>query len=360
MRSKKILFLILFLIPISTYAQNDLQNKDYFSAFLDSTKKSLLMVGENHSSSVGPKIFPELIKHLHKENGLRNILIEFGPSSAYFYSLYLQSGNEKWLNYTVNGTYYVDWKKAWKMIYKYNLTLEHPLQIRGIDFDRGRTFGYALYNIFKEYENRPTYIDSLMKQVKDTTFYNNHTIGYPTKNDLRFVKKTRSLLSEYRKEIKTFLNSSDFLFVDRMMKNEALNYGKNREQNIAQNSKRIIEETKSDDFLLLIGRSHAYRDAIYDDNPRLVSMLSKDSSFSTLAGVILHEDSQQWGKDYKKAITLFEVRDKIPWKEYYEEIDRKAKSDLTIIPLKNDLKPLRSYTDYIIVARNKGPIKVVQ
>ena len=352
-----ILLLCSAFIPAVVNAQDQIENKKFFSTFLDTTEKSMVMVGENHSSSVGSTIYPELIQYLNKESGLTTLLIEFGSSEAYFYDLYLQTGDEKWLNYTIFGGAYKDWKKAWRKIYKFNKTLDQPLKIIGIDFERARTLGYALYKIFSGYDKRPIFVDSLMGVVSDTTFYNTHTIGYPTDNDKAFVSRTRSLLKDNRKAIKSLVNDHEFAFIDGMIKNQAMDYGKNREENIAKNTQRIIEAESADNFLLLIGRDHAYRDAIYDEKPRLVSLLRSNSSINTLAGVILHENSQQWGKDYKKPITLFEVRDKIPWKEYYSQIDDKAKKEITIIPLRDDLEPLATYTDYVIVARNQGPIK---
>lgn len=353
-------FIILLLcsafLPGMVNAQDQIENKKYFSAFLDTTQKSLLMVGENHSSSVGSTIYPELVEYLNKENELNTLLIEFGSSEAYFYDLYLQTGEEKWLNYTIFGGAYKDWKKAWRKIYKFNKELEDPLKIIGIDFERARTFGYALYKIFSGYDERPEFVDSLMNVVRDTTFYNTHTIGYPTKRDKAFVSRTRTLLKGNRSTIKNMVSSHEFAFIDGMIKNKAMEYGKNREENIARNTQRIIEAEPADDFLLLIGRDHAYRNAIYDDKPRLVSLLHSNSSINTLAGVILHENSQQWGKDYEEPITLFEIRDKIPWKEYYSQIDGKAKEEISVIPLRDGLEPLARYTDYVMVARNQGPI----
>lgn len=356
LKKLSIILLSCFVIPALAYSQGQIENKELFSTFLDTTDTSLVMVGENHSSSVGSTIYPELVEYLNKENGLNTLLIEFGSSEAYFYDLYLQTGEEKWLNYTIFGGAYKDWKKAWRKIYKFNQTLDQPLKIIGIDFERARTFGYALYKIFSGYDERPKFADSLMSVVSDTTFYNTHTIGYPTEKDKKFVSSTRALLKENRSTIKNMVNDHEFTFIDGMIKNQAMDYGKNREENIARNTQRIIEAEPADDFLLLIGRDHAYRDAIYDDKPRLVSLLHSNSSIKTLAGVILHENSQQWGKDYEEPITLFEVRDKIPWKEYYQKIDGKAVSNFTVIPLRDDLQPLASYTDYIIVARNQGPI----
>lgn len=357
---KKILTILFCLSTCISYGQDNLKNRDYFSAFLDSTDKSLIILGDNHTSSVGPKIYPALIQYLNKNNGLHTLLIEFGPSEAYFYELYLETGNERWLNYTIFAGSYSAWKRAWRKIYNFNQTLKTPLNIIGIDFDRTRTFGYAFYKIFSDYDNIPKQIDSLMAVISDTTFYNTYTIGYPKKKGKQFVKNTEKILRNNLTAINQLLSEQDFEVIHQMLQNKAVGYGGNREQELAENTKRVITRGKDDEFLLYIGRSHAYYTPTpyFDYEIRMAKKLSEAKNFSVLSGVILLENSKLWGADYKEAITLHELKEKKPWKEYYNEINRKAASDLIIILLNHGLSPLKKYVDYIIVARGKEAIDI--
>ncbi len=355
--NKTITVMVCALLTISINGQGEI-NEHVFSEFLSKSDTSLIMLGENHSSSVASIIYPQLIEKLNRNDNLKTLLIEFGPSEAYFYTEYLKTGNEKMLNYTIYAGYYKDWRKAWKQIYQVNKSLDEPLKITGIDFDRARTFAYALYNIFKGYQERPLFVDSLMNVIKQDTFYTKYTNGYPTETDLIFTRDTRELIKKNYPAIEEMLSPDDLYFVDQMINNECMAYNEEREEGLYRNTLKGIRRSGETEFFLLIGRDHTYLNAIYDDEPRLATMIRESEScgISLLTGLVLHENSQQWGKDYEEAITLFEVRDKIPWSEYNSDIQKRAKREFSVIPLKEELEPLAGYTDYIIVARDQDPI----
>lgn len=370
-------FLILFLIASMGYGQNDsglgeeikqqdstaievpveVVEKEFFKDFFEESEKSLLLVGENHSSSVASRIYPPLIEYLHNENGVKTLLIEFGPAEAYFYSKYLATGEDRHLNYTIYAGYYKDWRRAWKEIYEFNKTLEEPLEIVGVDFDRTRTFGYALYSILSPYEGKPAEIDSLLNVIKSQEFYNAYTVGYPTELDMEFVAATKEVLKRNATALEELLKPEDWTVVERMVQNKAVGFNDERELHITANVTDFVKKSGEREFLMLVGRDHTYLDAIYDDDLRLASYLKEETEFTTLTGLILHENSQQWGEGYTKEINLFEVRDKIPWKEYFQELDSKAVADITVVPLEGELQPLTRYVDYVIIARNMGPIQ---
>lgn len=353
----KKLFILFFSITHISLAQTEISNIRYFSNFINDNDKSLIIVGENHSSSVGPAIYPEIIKYLNQQHGLTELLIEFGPSEAYFYNQYLKSGNERWLGYTIYAGVYKDWKKAWQKIYGYSQTLAKPLNVTGVDFDRARTMAYACYNIFNKYENRPVFIDSLREIIKTDEFFKTYTTGYPTKEDLEFKASVRKLFKNKIDTLRSWLSEEDYNTIDQIVANEAVGFNDQREKALAKTTAKIIKNSKAGLFLMLIGRDHAYINPIYDDKDRLARLIKKEKSFKTLSGLILHENSQQWGGKYEKQITLYEIRDKIPWKYYYDQINERVESDITIIPLENELSDLATYTDYIITAFNQGAIE---
>lgn len=338
-------------------AQTDI-NEEIFSQFLSKSDTSLIMLGENHSSSVAPTIYPELIRKLHSGNNMNTLLLEFGPSEAYFYTQYLETGDEKMLNYTIYAGYYKDWRAAWEKIYQFNQSLDEPLKIIGIDFDRTRTFAYALYNIFKAYPEKPVFLDSLMNIIRQDTFFTNYTNGYPTERDIIFTRETRKLLQSNYPALEDMLNSKDLSFVDQMINNKCIGFNDEREKELFNNTLKAIRGSGETEFLLLLGRDHTYLSAIYDDKPRLAKMIRdlQPSGINLLTGLILFENSQLWGNDYEEAITLFEVRDKIPWKKHNATIQKKAKGDISVFLLNHRLKPLTKYVDYLIIARNQRPI----
>lgn len=356
------LVLLLLLFNSFTYGQEKISNKDYLKKFFRaSEKKSLLIVGENHASSVGSTIYPNLIEYFNKKNDLNTLLIEFGPAEAYFYSKYLETGNEKHLNYTIYAGSYKGWREAWRKIYKYNKGLEEPLEIIGIDFDRTRTLAYALFSILIKYDEKPDFVEVLLNEIKTDEFYNTYTTGYPTEKDKQWTSNTKELFKKHYWELKLLLSSHDLKIITNILENEGIGYGGERENALAENTQRIIEDSDEQDFLLLIGRSHAYLNQIYNTEKTLSSILIKNSSIRVLTGVILFQNSVLWGgNNSEERIRLFEIKNKIPWKRYYSILNRKAKNDFTIIPSSKDLCPLAYYTDYILLARNQEPYEILK
>lgn len=357
----KIITTILCLSTLGNiHAQVILNNQEYFDTFFNQEGQNLLLLGENHSSSVGSTIFPQLIKSFNEKTGLKTLFIEFGPAEAYFYNKYLATGNESLLGYTIYGGFYEDWKDAWREIYEYNKTLEVPLEVVGVDFDRTRTFGYTLYSILQPYqkEGLTKEIDSLLSVIKDDKFFKRYTINHPSDDGKLFVKETKSLLNKSLKDFENVISTNDLKVIHQLINNKSIGFGGSREEDIKTNLMNYINGSDEKNFLFLVGRDHTYLKAIYDYNPRLAQFLKTENSLNTLTGLILHEDSEQWLKGYKETVTLFEVRDKKPWKEYYQLINNQMVDDFTIIELDEDLTNLSIYTDYILVARNQEEIKI--
>ena len=342
------------------YGQENISNQQYFDSFYDQDGKNLLLLGENHSSSVASVIYPELVKSLNKKTALRTLFIEFEPSEAYFYSRYLSSGDEKFLAYTIYGGFYTGWKEAWEKILAYNQTLEQPLKIVGIDFDRTRTFGYCLYNIFKPYREAgiPKSIDSLLNVIKDEKFFKTYTIDHPSDEGKLFVKNTKILLENNIESIQEIISKEDMKVVQQLLKNEAIGFGGTREKDIKKNIVNHLNYSNDKNFLLLAGRDHAYIKPLYGQNVRLAKLLKAEKSINTLTGVILHENSKQWNQNYKETINLFEVKDKTPWNHFQKSIYKQIISEFSLIELKDELNELSVYTDYILVAKNQGAIKI--
>ncbi|WP_461533683.1 hypothetical protein [Sinomicrobium sp.] len=340
--------------------QQKIYNDTYFSEFFagEENEKKLLLLGENHSSSVAPTVYPELVKMLYEKNQVDKLLVEFGPAEAYFYNLYLETGNKKHLAYTIYGGYYTDWQEAWEEIYQFNKTLKVPLEVIGVDFDRTRTFAYALYNILKTQEHRPTQIDSLMNVIAQPQFYKAYGVGYPTEKGKKFVREAKEILAQHQNFIKDSLPKKDSEVILELMNNHAVGFGGSREEDIGKNVINYVKTSDEKNFLLLVGRDHTYLEPLFDkEMPRLANILKREKSLSILTGLVLHEESQQWDENFKTPITLYELRDKHPWKEFYEPIDKRAKGDFTIVPLTGTLKSLSKYVDYILIAKNQGPIQ---
>lgn len=351
--------MVFILVSTTGVGQTHLDNKKHFKTFLKSSSgKNLLILGENHGSGATAKIYPSLVKYLNKNAGLSTLLIEFGPAEAYFYTRYLETGNEKHLNYTLYAGAIKDWREVWRTIYRYNKTLKEPLKVIGIDFDRTRTLAYALFSIFMKYDNRPHFLEPLLSEIQTDSFYRSYTIGYPNKKDIEWANKTKDLLRQNVLELKAFLSEKDMAVVTMILDNEAVNYAEGREEAIAKNTQRMINASDEKNFFLLVGRNHAYLDPLYGDSNRLAKRIVDSSEIRILTGVLLYENGE-FSVRNQKPVILNEISQKTPWKRFYPSINKKAKKEFTVIPLLRDLCPLARHVDYIIIARDQKPYKLL-
>ncbi len=354
------IWILVLLFSVTGYSQSEIAHKEKFSEFLNgSSEKSLLILGENHGTSAGAKVYAPLVMYLNQQAGVTSLLVEFGPAEAYFYNRYLESGDEKHLNYTVYAGAIKEWRDAWRKIYNYNKSLEEPLVVKGIDFDRTRTFAYAFFSIVMQYEYPPAFLDGLLKEIRSAEFFNTYTVGYPSKKDIEWMTKTKKLLINNRDSLYSFISTKDKWILDEMLNNEALSFAEGREEAITKNTMRIIENSDKRDFFLLIGRSHAYLDPLFGEANPLAKALSDSSAIRLLTGIQLYENSELTSTQ-NKPIILFEITDKTPWSKYHRAIMRKGDdSEFTIIRLVQNLKPLAKHVDYIMVSKNQKPYKLL-
>lgn len=354
-----ILAIVFTFVSTSGVGQTDIGNKRYLKTFLkNGGGKNLLILGENHGSGATAKIYPSLVKYLNKNARLNTLLIEFGPAEAYFYTKYLETGNEKHLNYTLYAGAVKDWREVWRTLYRYNKTLKEPLKVIGIDFDRTRTLAYALFSIFMKYDNRPHFLEPLLSEIQTDSFYRSYTIGYPNKKDIEWANRTKDFLKTRLTAIKELLNPEDFAVITMILENQAVNYAEGREIAIAKNTQRIIERADQQNFLLLIGRNHAYLEPLYGDQNRLAKRIIDSSSIRVLTGVFLYENGS-FNVKGKAPVILHEVSQKAPWKRFYSLINKRAKKEFTVLPLLKNLCPLARHVDYIILARDQKPYELL-
>lgn len=353
-----VLLVVTLIMPISIFCQDQVHNRRYFKKFFRSSANDrLLVLGENHASDVGAAIYPDLVKYLNRKTGLRTLLIEFGPSEAFFYNRYLETGDEKHLNYTLYAGGDKMWREAWRTLYAFNQKLKKPLIVTGIDFDRTRTFAYALYSIFMGYEQYPDFLQQLMAEIRTDEFYNTYSIGYPSPKEIDWVKKVKTLLKNNYWELQSFLRPHDLRIVTEVLQNEGTGYNEGREEILTETTQRVIAESDEQLFFLLIGRNHTYNNPLplYGDRQSLVARLKKDSNIHVRTGPILFQDTDLWGgKNRSETIRLFEIEQKTPWKGHQETLlNIKPKQPLRVIPLTGDLEPLARYADFILLARGR-------
>jgi erythromycin esterase-like protein len=116
----------------------DLANFD--AKLLDFHDKQILFLGESHGIAINEDLDLALLKYLHREAGVRVYLGEFGYAAGFALNQYLQTGDEKILDYVVNefkGS--VAWTKERREFYvkvhQWNASLPPADQIRFVGID---------------------------------------------------------------------------------------------------------------------------------------------------------------------------------------------------------------------------------
>lgn len=100
---------------------------------------SVFITGENHTyTESNARIWLKMIKYLHKNANVRNVMFEYGYSYGWLVNQYLQTGDTNIYN-SVKNFAYPEYSEAIKELQKFNASLDSAdkLYLVGIDVDRG-------------------------------------------------------------------------------------------------------------------------------------------------------------------------------------------------------------------------------
>jgi|GEM_PF-3592957 len=130
------LFVYLFQLPASRAQQKERQLSVADSASFFQNH-NYFIVGEFHDYLEVPPAKLELIKYLAAHKGVRHVFMEIGRAAASLYNSYLQTGDTSFISKPplAYNTSAAD-KEFWKQLYEYNATLDAPIVIHGMDFER--------------------------------------------------------------------------------------------------------------------------------------------------------------------------------------------------------------------------------
>jgi len=129
------------------FEQYDLFNQDI-------EDKKIILLGEHHYLTANAILQAELLMHLNKTSGVRHLLIELGQAEAYLYNQYLQTGDERYLDYSFWGfTGYEEFYASTKKLYDYNAGLadDKKLVVHGLDFERDPSVSASLHQLLSDY-----------------------------------------------------------------------------------------------------------------------------------------------------------------------------------------------------------------
>lgn len=297
-----LLLICTLLIGVEIFAQNKIKGSkinvlynDEFTGFsiLDSTLKNkrLVMTGENHTyAAFNSRTELKFLKYLHYQSNFNHFIIELGSTRARYMNRYLQTGDSvanAYLSTTTDPEYML-------FLYRlrnFNQTLspEQQITVHGIDAERfSDLLLLQLSEIFCDSTNIPVKLLDLQKALKKNRSaltldfvnyaYDNENYYEVERNyqkngyvneiyDVANVKDYLHFIDSNRTSIQNWLNPASYallLETEKSMKefvhyksieNTFVEYNW-REEIIANNLKKLLEENKTWKFYGQFGRCH--------------------------------------------------------------------------------------------------------
>lgn len=148
---------------------------------LDSFVKDfdVFITGENHTYlKSNARLWVKMIKYLHQQAGVRNVLIEYGYSSGWLINRYIQTGDSS-LFEVLKAYSFKELAYAYKDMMEYNKTLpeDKKLYFTGIDLERGVYSACKVLSLMiPKDKNIPDSIELHIESLLSLVTYNDNKI----------------------------------------------------------------------------------------------------------------------------------------------------------------------------------------
>ena len=135
-------------------------NEDYSSfALLDPVvgNYNVFFTGENHRFRTSNYMLQlKMLKYLHKQAGVRHLLLEFGYSRGYLVDMYVQTGDSA-IYEALDDYSFKEYAKFYKALYEFNQTLDsaNRIHIHGIDLERSPLTSVKLMEVLLPSKSTP-------------------------------------------------------------------------------------------------------------------------------------------------------------------------------------------------------------
>lgn len=340
---------VLYLIVHTSISHAQVTNLSELDSLVSTRDKTLVFLGEQHTSAANPIITYELIKHLNRTRALAEFIIEFGPSEAYLYNLFLKTGEEHLLKGTLYGGAFHEWKAFWNKLYLLNEELppDRKLKIVGVDFDKPQTFAFALKELVKGYGSLQGPLDSLHLITQTESFLATHTNRFPSKEDQQFMISVKGVLKGLLTQYPAVYKDEDVAYFEAIIRNSVKGFGKDREQGLYDNIHTHIVKSPSNISFMLTGQGHANY-----ASKNVAYLLKSDAAIDVVSGLIVYHDSKIAHQGFKRTKISRGLGHK-PWKKYQQELGAYSVTEHTLIDLAF-IPPLLQYADFIIVSKGQG------
>lgn len=278
------------------YIGLNLKDGDYIKDFSildkDIRKHDVFLAGEAHGVKMNYDLQLELIKYLNNKADVRYILGEFGYSVGEHINKYLDTGDEKILEYVVKnseGSIFGsnEFYEFLKKIQEYNTTIAEDKKIKfvGIDLEMKLSFAVdylsSIISSKEKIASTPALIERFEKEKNSINSIENYDRFVDLLNLLQ--KDIEGNVSKYKK----YLGDRYFDFcmvLDNIVvhvSTEKDSYHKIREKSIYDNFKEMYNVCQKGKFFGQFGDGHVYQENIMDylyNNKRFGMYLNKGDS----------------------------------------------------------------------------------
>lgn len=163
------------------YKELDIDNNDYFSSFkiLDESleDKRVFFIGEDHRYRRSNSDFQlKLLRYLHDEAGVKNLIIEQGKSTAYIINKYVLDGQEEYKS-IIQDYAYPYYYEFYVKLFEYNQTLpkEDRVRVHGIDMERSISNAYKALGLMTPKKKAPKEIMTTIESIRGMAgYYDNY------------------------------------------------------------------------------------------------------------------------------------------------------------------------------------------
>ena len=314
---------------------------------IDFKKYKAIFYGESHTRDFEPEFKFNFIRHLNKKFGVKDVFMEIGYSAAYFYNLYLNTGDTLILKYNnsiySNGKYKIFWGK----LFKYNKTTPDNLKIKihGIDFERNEAL--KLFDTLK-------IKDALIPKNLITTF-EKITILSDDKSLSAFDKRFHT---EFSKIKSTFLDNENYIkniygenheILKSILNNKTPTTNKIKPRNMIwfNNISEIIKDKKIEKIVCFFGASHTSNDKVSSITNKIKEIENFKDSILTIKGIYNHFFSYGQMSDTPQ---IFEFGHKE--KEIFEKYSNPFCRATIVLTTTCSEKKLKNKADYIMFAKD--------
>ena len=253
------IIIILFLYLKDIRVKQYMLNNNKFD-LIDVDSYEMFLTGETHTMAKSYEFKKTFFSYLYKEAGVKNIIEEVGFCSGLLLNRYIQTGNEKDLEFymkQLNGTmaYNKEMYDFYRWLYEYNLQLDEENKI-------------SIYGIDTEFQPLTAIrgISTLIDEKKEIPNSLEKAIEYVKKNDQNAILYLKQAYDKNKEDCERYFGDNFIIFENCIKNLYPIETGSDmRDKVMMSNFSFIYSLNKDEKFFGQLGSEHIYQDYMDSD-----------------------------------------------------------------------------------------------